>query len=182
MNRRAPSPASRHQAREGGGTVTTNGNIEVFATPARSRQPGRAQKGFVDRDAAGDLVLTDSGRAVLRGMLPDLWCSAPSARHADQCRSARLASALYLAACHCNGSSSAPAIPVALSLVAGSGPRPLHKRELPHARSAQKPRKGIVSLAAARLVINSVGSIGHVRGLLGPKLRVFRTAGTRKDL
>src|ERR1700681_4528555 len=30
MNRRAPSPAFRHQAREGGGTVTTNGKIEVF--------------------------------------------------------------------------------------------------------------------------------------------------------
>ena len=29
-------------------------------------------KGFVDRDAAGNLALTDSGRAVLRAMLPDL--------------------------------------------------------------------------------------------------------------
>jgi hypothetical protein len=29
-------------------------------------------KGFVDSDAAGDLALTDSGRAVLRAMLPDL--------------------------------------------------------------------------------------------------------------
>jgi hypothetical protein len=27
---------------------------------------------FMDRDAAGDLTLTDSGRAVLRAMLPDL--------------------------------------------------------------------------------------------------------------
>jgi hypothetical protein len=30
-------------------------------------------KGFVDRNAAGDLELTDSGRAVLRAMLPDPW-------------------------------------------------------------------------------------------------------------
>ena len=29
-------------------------------------------KGFVDRNAVGDLELTDSGRAVLRAMLPDL--------------------------------------------------------------------------------------------------------------
>jgi hypothetical protein len=29
-------------------------------------------KGFVDRNGAGDLALTDSGRAVLRAMLPDL--------------------------------------------------------------------------------------------------------------
>jgi hypothetical protein len=29
-------------------------------------------KGFVDRDGAGDLALTESGRAVLRAMLPDL--------------------------------------------------------------------------------------------------------------
>ena len=28
--------------------------------------------GFVDRNAAGDLALTESGRAVLRAMLPDL--------------------------------------------------------------------------------------------------------------
>jgi hypothetical protein len=30
-------------------------------------------KGFVDRNAAGDLELTESGRAVLRAMLTDLW-------------------------------------------------------------------------------------------------------------
>jgi hypothetical protein len=29
-------------------------------------------KGFIDRNGAGDLALTDSGRAVLRAMLPDL--------------------------------------------------------------------------------------------------------------
>jgi hypothetical protein len=32
MHRRAPSPAFRHQTREAGGTVTTNGKIEVFGT------------------------------------------------------------------------------------------------------------------------------------------------------
>jgi hypothetical protein len=36
-----------------------------------------------------------------------------------------------LAACHCNGSSSAPEIAVALSLVAGWGPRPSEKEKAP---------------------------------------------------
>ena len=29
-------------------------------------------KGFVNRDTAGEIALTDSGRAVLRALLPDL--------------------------------------------------------------------------------------------------------------